>query len=261
MGILNVTPDSFSDGGRFSDKSTALSHALQMVRDGADIIDIGGESTRPGSKPVSEEEELARVIPVIEELAGKSEVLISIDTQKAKVAREALLAGAHMVNDVSAGTSDANMFKVVAEFNALYVMMHMQGTPENMQDSPQYRNVVEDIIQYFNVRMQLAEAQGVRGDHIILDPGVGFGKTLENNLEIMARMESFREIGCRTMLGASRKSFIGMLDNSKVDQRLGGSIAAVLAGHLGKVDIFRVHDVGETRQALHIFTTIQNHLD
>jgi len=261
MGILNVTPDSFSDGGRYTDQDDALRHAMEMVNDGADIIDIGGESTRPGSQPVSQDEELSRVIPVIRSLVREADVLISIDTQKSAVAEAALQSGAHIVNDVSAGTHDSDMLRVVSEQGAVYIMMHMQGTPKTMQESPSYEQVLQDINQYFNKRLHATDIQGINRDNIILDPGVGFGKTLDDNLDLISHMNSFSTHGCPVMLGASRKSFIGLIDDSPVDRRLGGSLAAVLAGYMGKVDIFRVHDVHETRQALNIFTAIQNHLD
>ncbi|MCF7808542.1 MAG: dihydropteroate synthase [Candidatus Marinimicrobia bacterium] len=261
MGILNITPDSFSDGGQYASPDLAIDHAMDMVEQGADIIDIGGESTRPGAPPVTEEEELDRVIPIIRNLSSKSEVLISVDTQKSGVARAALESGAHIINDVSAGIADEAMLSTVAETGAVYVMMHMQGTPQTMQDAPVYENVITEIKEYFKNRIQEAERQGVKISNIVLDPGIGFGKQLDHNLKIIAQMKAFCALGHPILLGASRKSFIGSIDGSEVAARMGGSLAAVLAAFQQGVQIFRVHDVHETRQALHIFTAIQSHLD
>lgn len=261
MGILNVTPDSFSDGGRYPSTELALVQARQMLEDGADIIDIGGESTRPGSLPVNETEEMRRVLPVIEALADDKSVLLSIDTRKSSVAEAAVKRGAVIVNDVSAGLHDENMFRIIADYQLKYIMMHMQGIPETMQLSPAYKHVINDIKIFFKDRIKDADNQGVSKEQIVLDPGIGFGKTLTDNLTIMANMDSFHELGCPLLLGASRKSFIAAIDESPVDQRLGGSIAAVLAAAARNVQIFRVHDVRETRQALNIFTAIQKHLD
>lgn len=261
MGILNITPDSFSDGGQFNSFTTGVDRAMQMVQQGADIIDVGGESTRPGAPAVGVNEELDRVIPIIEAISSRSDVLISIDTQKSVVAMAAMEKGAHLINDVSAGTADEKMLSVVAETGAVYAMMHMRGTPENMQDDPRYENVIHEIVEYFKKRLYHADAQGISKDKIILDPGVGFGKRLEDNLELLAKVHVFHELGCPLMIGASRKSFIGNIDGSEVDDRMGGSLAAVLNTYQLGVQIFRVHDVQETRQALNIFTAIQNHLD
>lgn len=261
VGILNITPDSFSDGGRFNSVTSGVDRAIQMVQQGADIIDVGGESTRPGAPPVGVDEELERVIPIIEAISSRSDVLISIDTQKSEVALKAMDKGAHIINDVSAGIADEKMLSVVAETGAVFVMMHMRGTPENMQDDPSYENVVHEVVEYFKNRLQYADTQGVRKDSIILDPGVGFGKRLEDNLELLANVHAFHELECPLLIGASRKSFIGNIDGSEVNERIGGSLAAVLHAYQQGVQIFRVHDVKETRQALNIFTAIQNHLD
>ncbi|MCF7822911.1 MAG: dihydropteroate synthase [Candidatus Marinimicrobia bacterium] len=261
MGIVNVTPDSFSDGGHFSSPVAALNHAQQLIQDGATIIDVGGESTRPGSSTVSLQQELDRVIPVIEKLSASTSCLISIDTQKSTVADLAIQSGAHIVNDVSSGRNDPHMMEVVARYKVPYVMMHMQGTPKSMQDSPHYSDVISEIKEYFNDRLKHADSQGINRSQIILDPGIGFGKSLSDNLKIMANIDEFHSFGCPLLIGASRKSFIDMIHHSEVHKRLGGSLAAALAVLPKNVQIYRVHDVFETCQALNIFTAIQKHLD
>ena len=261
MGILNVTPDSFSDGGQFIDPSKAVSRAREMLAQGADIIDVGGESTRPGSLPVESMEEISRVVPVISKLASQTDAIISIDTQKSKVAKAALDAGAHIVNDVSAGESDSEMFNLVAESEAGYILMHMQGSPETMQDAPIYSEVLTVVKEYFMERLQVAGQAGIDIKQIVLDPGIGFGKTLSDNLRLMGNIGSIGNLMRPLLLGASRKSFIGMIDNSAVDKRIGGSLAAVLSAYQQGVRLFRVHDVSETRQVLDIFTAIQKHSD
>ncbi len=261
MGILNVTPDSFSDGGKYLALDKSLAQAHKMIADGADIIDIGGESTRPGSLPVSAHEELARILPLITKLVAETDTLISVDTQKSQVAQAVLDVGAHIINDISAGRHDAAMYKLVAEKQAGYIMMHMQGIPENMQQAPAYENVIMDITRFFTRNIHNALESGIQHSQIILDPGIGFGKSLNNNLEIMANLGQFQKLDRPLLLGASRKSFIGMIDESSSQKRLGGSLAAVLAGHLQNVQIFRVHDVFETRQTLELFTAIQKHSD
>jgi len=260
MGILNVTPDSFSDGGKFLDLEPALFQARQMLAAGADIIDIGGASSRPGAQEIPVQEELDRVLPVIEAL-HQNAVLISIDTQKAAVAAQALDHGAQIVNDVSAGGQGTEMWQVVAEKTAGYVMMHMQGKPQNMQQHPHYARVVQDIDKFFRERLALALASGIQLNQIVLDPGIGFGKTLTNNLDLIAHLDRFKHFGCPILLGASRKSFIGLLDESPVDQRLGGSLAAVVSAYTRGARLFRVHDVAATRQLLEVFTAIESHSD
>jgi len=232
-----------------------------MVQAGATIIDVGGESTRPGSALVSLDEELKRVIPIIRKLSTDIDCLISIDTQKSEVAEAAILNGAHIINDVSAGRSDASMMNVASKTRAIYVMMHMQGTPESMQEAPHYGNVVSEIKEFFRKQIEHAVSQGINRSQIVLDPGIGFGKTLENNLEILANIQEFHSLGCPLLLGASRKSFIDMLHRSGSSERIGGSLAAVLSAYRQNVQIYRVHDVFETAQALNIFTAIQKHLD
>ena len=252
MGILNVTPDSFSDGGKFFDTAKAVEHALQMERDGADFIDVGGESTKPGSEPVSEEEELKRVIPVIEALKDKVKVPISIDSYKASVVDKALTAGASLVNDVTGLRSD-EMIKVVAKHNVPVVCMHMQGEPKTMQDNPSYIDVVKDIIAEFTKVKEKAEKMGVK--EILFDPGIGFGKTVEHNHEIIRRLKEFKVLG-KVVIGPSRKSFIGKITGAEVDDRLGGTIGAVAMSMLNGADIIRVHDVKEVKQALQIVQAI-----
>lgn len=245
MGILNVTPDSFSDGGKFLEYSAALSQAKKMVEEGVDIIDIGGESSRPGAEPVSLKEELARVIPVIESLAPEIERPISIDTYKAEVARQALDAGADMVNDISGLRMDEKMAQLVAERNVPVVIMHIQGTPRNMQDNPQYEDVVGEIIAFFRERIEVALEAGVKKERIIIDPGIGFGKTVEHNLQIMHSLSQFKSLGRPILLGTSRKSFIGAVLDLSVEERLEGTAATLAYGISQGADIIRVHDVKE----------------
>jgi len=259
MGILNVTPDSFSDGGEFYSIDKAASHAHQMLANGATIIDVGGESTRPGSQSVSVEEEIRRVIPMVKELSANHTCLISVDTQKAEVAQLAIDSGAHIINDISAGTTDKKMLSVISSTGAGFIMMHMQGLPQTMQDNPHYGNVLTEINTFFTSRLETAQRAGILESQIVLDPGIGFGKRLDHNLNIMNNMGAFHIHGRPVLLGASRKSFINLITPSAAADRLGGSIAAVLASALTDVEIFRVHDVPETLQALDIFTAIRNH--
>lgn len=254
MGILNCTPDSFSDGGRYLSVDTAVAHALQMITDGAAIIDIGGESTRPGSEPISVEEELSRVIPVITALRAQSDIPISIDTTKAAVAKAALDAGADIVNDISALRFDADMISVVRDSQAPVILMHMQGTPQTMQQSPQYNDVIKEIISFFQVRIRYCIENGISQDRIIIDPGIGFGKRVEDNLAILAHITMFTTLGCPVLVGASRKRFIDVVmeTKKKADTRLGGSIAAAVIAVQNGALIVRVHDVTETVQALRV---------
>ena len=249
MGILNVTPDSFYDGGWHFDSDKAKSRVEQMIAEGAEIIDIGGESTRPGSKPVSVEEELGRVIPIIEFITSVSDIPISIDTQKAEVAKKAVEAGACVVNDVG-GLRDQEMIQAVAEMKIPVIIMHMQGTPENMQKNPQYDDTVQDIKNWLEDRIKAAELAGIKRSDIIVDPGIGFGKNLKHNLEILGGLEEFKDMSGGVLLGASRKSFIGFLTGAEDSDRLTGSLAAAMIGATSKVDLVRVHDVKETRKAI-----------
>ncbi len=252
MGIVNSTPDSFSDGGRFDNLETALEHARKLIDEGADIIDIGGESTRPGAKAIDIETEIGRTIPLIKEIRKFSAIPISIDTRKPQIAKLAHEAGANIWNDVSALTFDETSISMAAALEIPVVLMHFQGVPENMQDKPFYRDVVSEIMAFLAHRMGMAINGGVKRENIILDVGIGFGKTLEHNLEILANLTSFNGLGCPILLGASRKSMIGAIDKNASDplNRLGGSIALALWGAQNNARILRVHDVKETKQAL-----------
>lgn len=249
MGVLNVTPDSFYDGGEYERVEDAVKRALEMVGEGAVIIDIGGESTRPGSERVSLEEELDRVIPVIEELSDEIDVPISIDTYKPEVVEEAVKAGADIVNDVY-GLRQDGMPEKIAELDVPVIIMHMQGEPKNMQESPSYENVIDDISSFFLRRVEEAVSCGIDPDKIILDPGIGFGKRLEHNLEIIERLDEFTSFGFPILLGASRKSFLDQILDKGSDDRLYGSLAAASLAVKKGVSILRVHDVEETRDVL-----------
>lgn len=250
MGIVNVTPDSFSDGGQFGSVEAAVEHGLKLVADGSDILDVGGESTRPGSQPVTLEEELKRTIPVIERLANETAVPISIDTTKAEVARQAIAAGASIVNDISGLRFDPEMISVCRDCDAGIVCMHIQGTPQTMQDNPQYENVVEEICTYFGERLETLEAAGIRRERVVLDPGVGFGKTAEHNLEILSQIARFRELGRPVLIGHSRKGFLKSLIGRPVEERLSGTIGISIALAMQHTDILRVHDVRAVKDAL-----------
>ena len=255
MGILNVTPDSFYDGGWHFDNANAQKRIEEMIAQGVEIIDIGGESTRPGSKPVTVEEELERVIPAIRFISKISDIPISIDTQKAEVAKKAVEAGACVVNDVG-GLRNDDMISVVAEMNVPVIIMHMQGTPENMQKNPQYGDVVEDIKEWLQERIKAAEMAGIKRSDIIVDPGIGFGKNLKHNLEILGRLDEFKGMSGGVLLGASRKSFIAMMSGNKKGDRLTGSLSAAIMGVTSGVDILRVHDVKETLSAVNTVNSL-----
>lgn len=248
MGVVNVTPDSFSDGGRYLDAEAAIRHGEKLLRDGAEILDIGGESTRPGAEPVEEAEELSRVVPVVEALAGKGTV--SIDSSKGAVAAAAIDAGAEIVNDVTALQGDPEMAGLCAERRVDVVLMHMPGDPRTMQDDPRYDDVVDDIKRFLAERVELAVGAGIAEQRIWVDPGVGFGKTLEHNLELLRRLGELRELGRPLVIGASRKSFIGKVDGSEVGDRIGGSLASAVLAAAEGADVLRVHDVAETAQAI-----------
>ena len=262
MGILNVTPDSFSDGGKYLEKNTAINHALEMIDQGADIIDIGGESTRPFSDPVSLKEEISRVVPVIEGIRKKSDICISIDTTKSQVATAALNSGASVINDVSAMEVDPLMVDVALKFDCPLIIMHMKGTPKNMQDDPQYESLISDIKDYLLDRIDFIISKGINPKKIVIDPGIGFGKTVENNFEIIKNLNHFTTMNFPVLLGASRKSFIGISLNLPEEDRLEGSLAANIIGFQNGAKIFRVHDVAETNKALIIANKIfnSNHL-
>ena len=257
MGVLNVTPDSFSDGGRFFDKTKAVKRALTIVREGADIIDIGGESTRPGAGGISAKKELARVIPVISAVSKKTRIPISIDTMKAEVAEEAIRAGATIVNDVSGLKYDKDMASVVARYGARLIIMHMKGTPRDMQLRPCYKDIVKDIIRDLKISIKMAEGAGVADQKIIIDPGIGFGKTFEHNLEILNRLEEFIELKRPICIGTSRKSFIGQaLGVKDPGGRLIGTIAASVIAIMKGASLIRVHDVKEAVQAARMADSI-----
>ncbi len=256
MGILNVTPDSFSDGGRFDSVERAQRHALKMLADGADIIDIGGESTRPGSDAISADEEMTRVIPVIERIRLKSDVPISIDTSKAVVARAALEAGADIINDISGLTFDAAMPPLAAETGVPVVVMHTFSNPKVMQKTYRYDDVVEDIFHFFKERLEALTQSGIQGDRIILDPGIGFGKSIQHNCRLIRECRRFGELGCPILIGASRKSFIGAILDADVNDRLEGSLAAAVAAAWAGANIIRAHDVKETVRALQLSDAI-----
>lgn len=245
MGILNITPDSFSDGGRFVDPDKALSHAIRMAEDGADIIDVGGESSRPGAEPVSIEEEVKRVVPIIEKLAAMISTPISIDTYRAEVARRALDAGAAMVNDISALRMDEGMLSLIAERKVPVVLMHMQGTPRDMQENPQYQSVVGEICTFLRERIQLCLGAGITSERIVIDPGIGFGKTVDHNLEIMKHLSEFKSLGYPLLIGTSRKSFVGKVLGLPTEERLEGTAATVAYAVTQGADVVRVHDVKE----------------
>ena len=258
MGIVNVTPDSFSDGGRHSTTAAAVAHGLELVRQGADLLDVGGESTRPGADPVSRDEELRRVVPVIRELAASQGVTLSVDTSKADVAREALEAGAHVVNDVTALLGDANMAAVVRSFRAGVILMHMQGTPRTMQQNPSYQDVVREVAQFLEARLQALTADGIAAAQIVLDPGIGFGKTGEHNRQLLAHLEQLGRLGRPICLGVSRKGFLGKITGRSLEKRLSASLAAVCFA-LGRrsAQILRVHDVSETRDAVEVYRALE----
>lgn len=254
MGIVNVTPDSFSDGGECFEPEAAIEHGLKLIAEGADILDIGGESTRPGARPVGAEEEIDRVLGVVETLAAKGGVPVSIDTQKAYVARAALAAGATMVNDVSAG-KDPDMFATVAERGGMICLMHMRGTPEDMQSEPHYRDCVREVTFFLRERAAVALNAGIDGSRMILDPGIGFGKRLEDNLALIRALPELRSLGLPLMLGVSRKSFLGRLGGEpRAARRAEETIAALSLGAYLGADLHRVHDVAAARKALSVIT-------
>ncbi|MDZ7833295.1 MAG: dihydropteroate synthase [Desulfobacterales bacterium] len=267
MGILNVTPDSFSDGGRFFAHETALAHAEKMIADGADIIDIGGESTRPFSEPVSAEEECRRVLPVIEQLAGRLEVPISIDTTKAKVAQKAISAGASIINDISALRFDPEMGRVAAETDALTVLMHMKGSPADMQVAPTYEDLIGEIYQFLKEAILRAQSYGIDKSKLIIDPGIGFGKTAAHNLCLIQELDAFQELGVPVLLGSSRKAFIRKILGAAngggeppptAPEIETGTQASITAGVLNGAHMVRVHEVGNASATIKIADAIKN---
>jgi dihydropteroate synthase len=256
MGIVNVTPDSFSDGGNYLDAARAVEHALSLAEQGAEVLDIGGESTRPEADPVSLEQELNRVIPVIESLREQTNVPISIDTTKAEVARQALAAGADIVNDISGLTFDAEMISVCAQSDCGIIVMHIQGTPRTMQDNPTYNDVVSEVRSFLAERVAAMSAAGIDRERIMLDPGIGFGKTAGHNLELLRNLSTLRSLRRPLLIGHSRKRFLGKILGRPIDERTAGTIGVSAALLLLGADLIRVHDVAAVRDALTAFRTL-----
>lgn len=259
MGIVNVTPDSFSDGGNFLDAKAAVAHGLELAAQGAEILDIGGESTRPRAVPVEEAEELRRVIPVIEQLSSQLTIPIAIDTQKPGVAQAALRAGASIVNDIAANRGDDAMWRIVAETGAGYVCMHMQGTPQTMQENPSYADVVREVGEFFSERLERLNHCGVNRDQVIFDVGIGFGKTLEHNLQLLGGLANFAKLKRPLLLGVSRKSFMGKLLGAKTTERSPASLACACLAIEAGTQIIRTHEVAETLQAVRMTEAILAH--
>jgi len=257
MGVINVTPDSFSDGGKFFDAETAAAHGERLAAEGADLLDVGGESTRPGAQAVTAAEEIRRVLPVIERLRAKSSIPISIDSVKSEVARAALDAGADIVNDVSAFRADPAMAALVARERVPIVLMHMQGTPQTMQQNPTYENVVEEVAEFLRLKAEEATQAGIAADRIIIDPGIGFGKNLDHNLALLRGLPAFAALGLPLLVGSSRKAFIGRILDLGPDERLEGSIAAAVAAALAGANMVRVHDVKEAVRALRVADAVR----
>ena len=258
MGILNVTPDSFSDGGLFYNTDEAVRHAFQLIEHGIDIIDIGGESTRPGAKKISEEEEIQRIIPVVKQIRELSpEIIISIDTTKSIVAQKAIQCGANIINDISGFSFDNKMIDVVRESKVPVIIMHMQGDPSNMQNKPVYDDLIIDISSFFKSKIKLATDAGIKKKQIILDPGIGFGKKVRDNFQLINQLNEFCKLGFPVMIGPSRKSFIGTTLNLPVDDRLEGTAAAVAVGVMNGARIVRVHDVKEIKRVVTIVEKIR----
>jgi dihydropteroate synthase len=260
MGVLNVTPDSFSDGGKYNTTFRALDHVKNMIDFGAHIIDVGGESTRPGAKSVSDQDEIVRVSETIQSIKNKySNQLISLDTRKSKVMQHGISIGVDMLNDVSALDFDQLSYQVVKDSGKPIILNHSQGIPENMQNNPTYDNVLLDIFDYFENKIKFLKDNGIKDEQIIIDPGIGFGKTLEHNLEIISKISIFHSLGYPIMVGPSRKSFIGKIMGEKDNpQRLGGTIASVLYSYLQGIQLFRVHDIQETSEALKVYSQFLN---
>ena len=250
MGIVNVTPDSFSDGGLFFNTNRAVDHALKLVDEGADILDIGGESTRPGAASISVKEELNRVIPVIDKLSKQSEAIISVDTHKPVVAEEAINAGASIINDIGANNNNSKMWNVISSTKAGYICMHMQGSPESMQKNPFYEDVISDVCNFFQERLNSFEEHGISAEQIAFDPGIGFGKSLKHNIELMSQLNKFNIFQRPVLIGASRKSFIEKLLGTPVEKRLPASLTCATWAIMQGSQIIRAHEVAETVQAV-----------
>jgi len=259
MGIVNVTPDSFSDGGEFYSSKDAIAHASKLINEGADIIDIGGESTRPGATEISSSDELKRVIPVIQGIRSNNpDILISIDTTKAIVAKEAVEVGANIINDVSGLSFDSQMPMTVASLNVPIIIMHMKGNPRNMQKNPEYKDLVDEILNYFKERIKIATKAGIDREMVILDPGIGFGKTVEHNFQILSKLNKFNKLELPLLIGPSRKSFIGLTLNLSPEDRVDGTAATVAIGVNNGARIVRVHDVEKMKRVVIITDRIRN---
>lgn len=259
MGILNVTPDSFYDGGKFNTKDKIKEKVEQMISEGADIIDLGAESTRPGSERISEKEELKRLLPALEIIKKIDDnIIISIDTYKSKIAKKTLEKGADIINDISGFNFDKNMPDIVSRYNAGIILMHIKGTPKNMQKNPYYEDVIEEIYNYFIEKIDIAEKNSIKHDNIVIDPGIGFGKRLKDNTEIIRRLKEFKSLGSPLLMGLSRKSFLNQLTGRKVSNRLAGTLAANTISLLNGANILRVHDIKETRDLINTFEGINN---
>ena len=259
MGIVNVTPDSFSDGGEFYSSKDAIAHASKLINEGADIIDIGGESTRPGATEISSSDELKRVIPVIQGIRSNNpDILISIDTTKAIVAKEAVEVGANIINDVSGLSFDSQMPMTVASLNVPIIIMHMKGNPRNMQKNPEYKDLIDEILNYFKERIKIATKAGIDREMIILDPGIGFGKTVEHNFQILSKLNKFNKLELPLLIGPSRKSFIGLTLNLSPEDRVDGTAATVAIGVNNGARIVRVHDVEKMKRVVIIADRIRN---
>ena len=256
MGIVNATPDSFSDGGRHPGEGEAVAHGLRLIGEGAHLLDVGGESSRPGSGPIGLDEELRRVVPVIEGLAG-ADVPISVDTTKAGVARRAIAAGAAIVNDITAMTGDPEMARVVADSGAGVVLMHMRGTPRTMQDAPHYEDVVAEVYEYLARRVDWAGSVGIPPDRIAVDPGIGFGKTMAHNLQLLRNLGRFATLGCTLLVGTSRKGFLGTITGRTVAERATASAVSALMAAVDGARVVRVHDVGTTADALKVWGAVR----
>ena len=258
MGVLNVTPDSFSDGGLYLQPEQAIKHAEEMLAEGADIIDVGGQSSRPGARPVPAAAEQQRVVPVVQEIVKRYGALVSVDTYRASIAAAALDVGAVLINDISALRFDAHMAPLIARRNAAVVLMHMQGTPQNMQQAPTYRHVIDDIYGFFAERLHYARHHGIAPQRLLLDPGIGFGKTVRHNLEVLHGLEYFQSLGAPLLIGTSRKSFLGRLLQRDVWDRLEGSLASAIYAVLRGATMVRVHDVKPTVQAMQLLAALQH---
>lgn len=258
MGILNVTPDSFYDGGKYYGAEDAIKHALEMIEEGADIIDVGGESTRPFSEPTPADEELKRIIPVIEGIRAQSDITISVDTYRAQIVREAHAAGADIANDISGFMLDPDIAPTVGGLGMYAIIMHMKGAPKDMQQNPLYENVVSEIKSFFLERIAFAKKHGVKEDRIIIDPGIGFGKRVEDNLRIIKMLGDFKELGRPILVGTSMKTFIGRITDWPLEERVEGTLASVAISVWNGADIVRVHDVKKARKVVKLVTAVMN---